>query len=117
MSPQERRLENRVQVNLPARCSSDAAALDGWVSNISRTGLFLRSPYLDVPGAEVQVAFDLPNERTPVSVRGRVVRVSEQPMCPGMAIRFTGVSDLARHRLANFLARRSRGRATSQAEL
>ena len=117
MSPQERRLENRVQVNLPARCSSDAAALDGWISNLSRTGVFLRTPYLDVVGADVEVMFDLPGDRTPVAVSGRVVRVSEQAMCPGMAIRFTAVSDGARHRLASFMARRGRERATSQAEL
>jgi uncharacterized protein (TIGR02266 family) len=117
MSPQERRLENRVQVNLQARCASDAAALDGWVSNLSRTGVFLRSQYLDVQGADVHLSFDLPGDRSPVSVRGRIVRVSEQPLCPGMAIRFTAVSDGARHRLANFMARRARGRAASQAEL
>lgn len=117
MSPQERRLENRVQVNLPARCSSDAAALDGWIANLSRTGVFLRSQYLDVTGAEVDLVFDLPGDRLPIAVRGRVVRVSEQAMCPGMGIRFTAVSDGARHRLANFMAHRSRGRGASQAEL
>ena len=117
MSPQERRLENRLQVNLPARCSSDAAALDGWIANVSRTGVFLRSQYLDVMGAEVDLVFDLPGERLPIAVRGRVVRVSEQVMCPGMGIRFTAVSDGARHRLANFMARRARGRGASQAEL
>lgn len=109
----ERRSATRVQVNLPARYASEVASLSGWVSNLSRSGLFLRSQYLDDRGSEVDISFDLPGESQPVSVRGRVVRVHDSPLCPGMAIRFTQVSDRVRRRLADFMVLRSRKLANS----
>ena len=109
----ERRGAHRVQVNLPARYASEVAHLTGCVSNLSRSGLFLRSQYLDEHGTEVDVSFDLPGEKIPVAVRGRVVRVNDGPLCPGMAIHFTRVPDLARRRLTEFMARRGRKLASS----
>ena len=104
----ERRGAHRVQVNLPARYRSNAATLVGWVANVSRRGLFLRSQYVDEQGAEVEVSFALPGDRQPVALRGRVVRVHESALCPGMAIRFVQIPDLARRRLTDFMSRRKR---------
>lgn len=107
----ERRGATRVQVNLPAQYASDATSLQGWVANLSRNGLFLRSDYLDDPGSEVRVSFDLPGDPHPLAVCGQVVRVHDNPLCPGMAIRFTQVPEPARRKLANFMARRNGHRA------
>ena len=104
----ERRGAHRVQVNLPARYRSDVTTLVGWVANVSRHGLFLRSQYLDEHGAEVEVSFALPGDRQPVSLTGRVVRVHESSLCPGMAIRLVQMPDLARRRLVEFMSRRNR---------
>jgi PilZ domain len=94
-------------VHLPARYVSEETVLSGSVANLSRTALFLQSEFLDDPGHDVEVTFSLPGEAEPVAVRGRVIRVNDGPLCPGMAIRFTAVPNAARHRLRRFLATRS----------
>jgi hypothetical protein len=106
----ERRAAERVPVNLPARYSSDEATLSGRVSNLSRTALFLHSEFLDDPGEEVDVSFALPGDVEPIALRGRVIRVHDGPLCPGMAIRFTAVPAPARLKLRRFFAARSDGR-------
>ena len=104
----ERRGANRIQVNLPARYRSDETTLVGWVANVSRQGMFLRSQYVDERGAQVEVSFSLPGDRQPMAVTGKVVRVHESSLCPGMAIRFVTVPDVARRKLAEYMTRRSR---------
>lgn len=104
----ERRGEHRIQVNLPARYRSRDTSLVGWVANVSRDGMFLRSQYVDERGAGVEVSFALPGDRRPLAVTGEVVRVQESSLCPGMAIRFVEIPDLARQRLAEFMRRRNR---------
>jgi len=104
----ERRGAHRVQVNLPARYNSEAVNLAGWVANLSRIGLFLRSDLLDQAGAEVSISFELPDEAQPLALRGRVVRVHEGATCPGMAIRFTQVPDGVERKLAMFMRKRHR---------
>lgn len=104
----ERRRTHRIQVNLPAQYRSPGTSLVGWVSNVSRNGMFLRSRYVDDRGAEVVVRFALPGDRQPVEVSGTVVRVHESSLCPGMAIRFVEVPDLAKRRLLEFMRRRNR---------
>jgi uncharacterized protein (TIGR02266 family) len=104
----ERRGAHRVQVNLPARYRSQGTTLVGWVANVSRNGMFLRSQYVDERGAEVEVSFALPGDRQPVAVTGKVVRVLESSLSPGMGIRFAAMPDAARRRLADFMRRRYR---------
>jgi uncharacterized protein (TIGR02266 family) len=103
----ERRGEPRIQVNLPAHYASEAADLAGWVASLSRTGLFLRSGRVDLRGSEVSVSIRLPGETAPLSLHGRVVRVSDRPLCPGMAIRFTSLPGATSRRLADFMTRRN----------
>lgn len=104
----ERRGAHRIQVNLPARYRSEGTSLVGWVANVSRNGLFLRSQYVDGRGAAVEVSFALPGDREPMAVMGKVVRVHESSLCPGMAIRFVEIPAPARRRLADFMSRRNR---------
>jgi len=104
----ERRGAHRIQVNLPARYRSRGTSLVGWVANVSRNGMFLRSQYVDERGAEVEVSFALPGDRQQIAVTGTVVRVHESSLCPGMAIRFVEIPDLVRRRLRDFMSRRNR---------
>jgi uncharacterized protein (TIGR02266 family) len=101
----ERRGAHRIQVNLPARYRSEGTSLVGWVANVSRNGIFLRSQYVDARGAEVEVSFALPGDGQPLAVTGTVVRVHESSLCPGMAIRFAPIPDPVRRRLAEFTSR------------
>ena len=54
------------------------------------------------------VSFALPGDRQPVAVTGRVVRVHESSLCPGMAIRFVQMPEVAKRRLSEFMRNRSR---------
>jgi uncharacterized protein (TIGR02266 family) len=103
----ERRTAIRIDVNLPARCASDAAAIAGWVSSLSRSGMFIRSEFLDSAGTEVAVAVTLPGDAQPIELAGEVVRVDEDPLSAGMGIRFTTIPTTVRRRLANFMIERS----------
>lgn len=104
----ERRGAHRIQVNLPARYRSEGTTLVGWVANVSRNGMFLRSQYVDERGAEVEVSFALPGDGQHIAMTGTVVRVHESSLCPGMAIRFVEIPDPARRRLSEFMSRRNR---------
>jgi len=104
----ERRGAHRIQVNLPARYRSEGTTLVGWVANVSRNGMFLRSQYVDERGAEVEVSFALPGDGQHIAMTGTAVRVHESSLCPGMAIRFVEIPDLARRRLSEFMSRRNR---------
>ncbi len=104
----ERRGAHRMQVNLPARYRSAGTSLVGWVSNVSRNGIFLRSQYVDARGSEVEVSFALPGDRQAIAVVGKVVRVHESSLSPGMAIRFVQIPEVTRRKLADFMSRRNR---------
>ena len=95
-------------MNLPARYRSAAMSVVGWVANLSRDGMFLRSEFLDDDGVEVSISFELPGEEWPVALRGRVVRVHDGALCPGMGIRFTHVADGVQRKLAMFMQKRQR---------
>jgi hypothetical protein len=70
--------------------------------------MFLRSELLDESGGEAQVSFELPGEDQPVALRGKVVRVNDGALCPGMAIRFIGVPDVVQRKLVMFMEKRRR---------
>lgn len=78
----------------------------GWVANLSRNGMFLRSERLHESGSEAQVSFELPGEEEPLALRGRVVRINDGALCPGMGIRFIGVPDGVQRKLAMFMEKR-----------
>jgi c-di-GMP-binding flagellar brake protein YcgR len=104
----DRRGAQRIDVHLTARYSSDSVSLSGWVANLSRHGLFLRSDFLDETGARAQVDVAIPgDDGGPITLEGEVVRVVEDPGASGMGIRFRDVDPGVRQRLANFMIERS----------
>lgn len=103
----ERRHAHRIPVNFPARYHSKAIYVDGWVANLSRDGLFLRSEFVDTTGSSVAVDLTLPGADGPVAVIGEVVRAERTPTSAGMGIRFTEVPRNVRRSLANFMIERS----------
>jgi uncharacterized protein (TIGR02266 family) len=106
-SEADRRVAQRLEVHLTARYSSGAISLSGWVANLSRHGLFLRSEFLDTTGARAELDVSIPGEPGPVKVAGEVVRVVEAPGRSGMGIRFREIDPCARRKLANFMIERS----------
>lgn len=102
----EKRSAHRIAVRLRASFRSDQAVIEGWVSDLSRLGLFLCSDYLDQPGATGTIDLELPDHlvgSTPLRLTGEIVRVETTPDRAGMGIRFDALTDDARRPLANFM--------------
>ncbi len=99
----DQRAAVRVPVRARAQFKVDGLVIDGLVEDVSRSGLFMRSPRAMAPGSEAELALDLPGEET-LTLTAKVVRIEAEPRA-GMALRFVG--DIERHRrpLANFIMR------------
>lgn len=99
----DKRAAVRVPVRARAQFRADGVVIDGLVEDVSRSGLFMRSPRQIDPGASAELDLDLPGEAT-LHLKAEVVRVEMEPRA-GMALRFVG--DIERHRrpLANFIMR------------
>ncbi len=76
-------------------------AIDGTVDDLSRNGLFLRTPQSLPPGTEATVCLELPDEQ--VMLRGEVVRV-ERGHRSGLALQFAREQQ-DRRPLVNYLMR------------
>jgi hypothetical protein len=99
----DKRAAVRVPVRARAQFRADGVVIDGLVEDVSRNGLFMRSPRQIDPGYAADLDLDLPGEET-LHLRAEVVRIEHEPRA-GMALRFVG--DIERHRrpLANFIMR------------
>ena len=100
-------MDQRAAVRVPVRARAQFRAygvvIDGLVEDVSRSGLFMRSPRQFEAGSAAELDLDLPGEET-LHFFAEVVRVELGPRA-GMALRFVG--DIERHRrpLANFIMR------------
>jgi Tfp pilus assembly protein PilZ len=91
-------------VHLDTQYSSNAIAMRGAaVTNLSRSGLFLKADILDNLGSMVALSLSLPREKKPISIAGRVVRVDTRARQSGMGILFTDLSLKSRQRLARYM--------------
>jgi len=77
--------------------------LDGVVEDLSRSGMFIVTEAVDVPGADARIDVELPGDGR-VQVRAEVVRVGEREGRRGIAVRIAR-DDEARRPLANFMMR------------
>ena len=98
----EKRSAYRVPVQLAACYRSQAATIEGTVTDLSRHGMFLSAEFLDSPGAAGVVEVTLPGTPQPLFLRGEIVRVSTGQQ-GGMGIRFALLPDDVRRPLANFM--------------
>ena len=100
----DRRRATRRVVHLDTQYSSTAIAMRGAaVTSLSRSGLFLKAEFLDNPGSIVALSLTLPNEKKPISIAGKVVRVDTRPQKSGMGILFTDLSRKSRQRLSRYM--------------
>ena len=93
----------RIPVRVPALCRSLGVVIDGFVEDISRTGLFLRTPKLVAAGSSAEIELELTGEPS-LNLHVEVVRVEHRPERAGMGLRIiVDVQD--RRMLANFIMR------------
>jgi len=93
----------RVPVRVPALCRTRGVIIDGVVEDVSRSGMFLRSPKLVATGSSAEIELDLPGE-APLHLTAEVVRLEHSPQRAGMGLRITLDLDDSRQ-LANFIMR------------
>ena len=99
----DKRESVRVPVRVRAQFRAHGLVIDGLVEDVSRNGLFMRSPRQLGPGATAEIDLDLPGEPT-LHLSAEVVRVEEHPRA-GMALKFVGDVERNRRPLANFIMR------------
>lgn len=77
--------------------------IDGFVEDVSRTGLFLRAPKLMAAGSSAEIALELPGE-PPLYLNAEVVRVEDNHQRAGMGLRIIVAAQESRP-LVNFIMR------------
>ena len=99
----DKREAARVPVRVPAVCRSEGLVIDGFVEDLSRTGMFLRSEKLRAMGSSAEIHLNLPGE-PPLQLTAEVVRVEHGEDREGMGLRI--ITDAQDGRpLANFIMR------------
>jgi len=99
----DKRAAVRVPVKARAQFKAEGLVIDGLVEDVSRSGLFMRSPRAMAPGSAAELDLDLPGEET-LRLTAEVVRI-ENGSRSGMALRFVGNIERHRRPLANFIMR------------
>ena len=98
------RREERVTIN--KEFESFDAFIDEYVTNISRTGVFIRSKQPLPVGTRVNLRFTVVlSDLETIEGQGEVVRVQDDP--PGMGVVFTSLTSYSAGLLEKMLTRRS----------
>lgn len=99
----DKRRAVRVPVRVPALCRSHGVVIDGFVEDVSRTGLFLRAPKLVAAGSPAEIELEVPGEPA-LHLSAKVVRVEHSPKRAGMGLKLLVDARNSRP-LANFIMR------------
>jgi uncharacterized protein (TIGR02266 family) len=102
-----KREQKRVTIN--KEFESFDAFVHEYVTNVSRTGVFIRSKEPLPVGTEVQLTFTvIMDEVETIEGSGKVVRVEQDP--PGMGVAFTELTKYSEDLLARLLTLHGAGR-------
>jgi uncharacterized protein (TIGR02266 family) len=100
----------RVPVRVRAQCRCSDIVIEGFVEDVSRSGLFLRAPKWIRPGTCAELELDVPGQET-LHLQVHVVRVEHSPNRAGMGLRFVEQPEVSRP-LANFIMQQHASAAT-----
>lgn len=106
----ERRRAPRVLVDLEVDFASEDNFLFAYITDISVTGIFIRTTSPEEPGTCLNLRFS-PDGSGPIEVEGEVIWVNPyrpgtpDNLHPGMGIRFAGLDDELRDRLIRLIRR------------
>jgi len=76
-------------------------------ANISVGGIFLERTIPHSKGTVVNLRFTLPEDTSPIKVKGEIVNVGEDPSELGMGVKFIGLTDADLKRIEQFIERAS----------
>ena len=101
----ERRRSPRLNLALPVILRHRGRLIPATLINLSCGGMYLRSDGSDIASEEqVEIIFDLDQERRDLSLRGNIVRVEEGEK-PGLGVQFSNVFSASHKALQHFLNR------------
>jgi uncharacterized protein (TIGR02266 family) len=109
-SDAERRRSPRVLVDLEVDYASEDNYLFAYITDISVTGIFVRTTSPESPGTQLNLRFS-PDDSGPIEVEGEVIWVNPfrpgtpDNLHPGMGIRFAWLDDELRDRLLALIRR------------
>jgi uncharacterized protein (TIGR02266 family) len=105
----ERRKWQRVLVDLEVDYGNQDNYLFAYITDISATGIFVRTNTPEPPGTRLNVRFTPHGASEPLELEGEVIWINafrpghSDNLHPGMGIRFIDLADDDRHRLADFV--------------
>ncbi|MBA3397591.1 MAG: TIGR02266 family protein [Deltaproteobacteria bacterium] len=121
LSDAERRRAPRVFVDLEVDYASEENYLFAYITDISATGIFVRTTTPEQPGTHLNLRFQLPPPETnarrgakpdmKIEVEGEVIWVNPyrpgapDNLHPGMGVRFVGLDDEVRDQLLELIRR------------
>jgi uncharacterized protein (TIGR02266 family) len=106
----ERRRAPRVLVDFEVDYASEENYLFAYITDISATGIFVRTTAPEPPGTHLNLRFT-PDDSGPIELEGEVIWVNPfrpgapDNLHPGMGIRFVGLDDEMRDRLLELVRR------------
>jgi uncharacterized protein (TIGR02266 family) len=107
----DRRLAPRVLVDLEVDYGLEDNYLFAYITDISATGIFVRTTSPEQPGTQLNLKFAPGDGDPPIEVEGEVIWVNPfrpgapDSINPGMGIRFVGLDDDLRDRLLELVRR------------
>lgn len=106
----ERRRAPRVLVDVEVDYASEENYLFAYITDISATGIFVRTTTPEAPGTQLNLRFACPDP-LPLEIEGEVIWVNPyrpgtpDNLHPGMGIRFLGIDNDVRDRLLELINR------------
>ncbi|HWO24338.1 MAG TPA: TIGR02266 family protein [Kofleriaceae bacterium] len=106
----ERRSSPRVLLDLEVDYASEDNYLFAYITDLSVTGIFIRTTSPEAPGTQLNLRFK-PDDSGPIELEGEVIWVNPfrpgtpDNLHPGMGIRFAGLDDDIRARLLGLMRR------------
>jgi uncharacterized protein (TIGR02266 family) len=101
----DRRESPRIPVEMWVEESTDRELYFQRGANISIGGIFLERTIPHSKGTIVNLQFTLPDETSPIKVKGEIVNVGEDPKELGMGVKFLDLMDSDRDRIQQFIER------------
>lgn len=103
----DRRSARRIPVEMWVEESTDRELYFQRGANISVGGIFLERTIPHSKGTVVNLRFTLPEDTSPIKVKGEIVNVGEDPSELGMGVKFIGLTDADLKRIEQFIERAS----------
>lgn len=109
-SHEERRTAQRIGVEMWVEESTERELYFQRSANISTGGIFLERTIPHPKGTIVSLRFTLPDDSSPINVKGEIVNVGELSSELGMGIKFLELSQEDRLRIETYIERASQNK-------